>query len=235
MCTFHFIIVGTTDAEKITNFRTYTPSTGKSVIFPKWGSWQDTPAWNWPKYLACELFLGTSRVRDILPSEPHAEGQLQTCTGTVQLHLLSVTMAPKQISFGNLPTAEVSVLFEVRIWSVLAWICKKLFVKLLLIHISFSFLYSSVFEASGTSKGYRWEMLLHLLKTATGIMSWLNSWKYTQCQRQCICMGCTSSITMVVLFWSICATRAHFPKVISILETSWRARDEPNFWKSGFI
>lgn len=138
MCTFHFIIVGTTDAEKITNFRTYTPSTGKSVVFPKWGSWQDTPAWKWPKYLACELFLGTSRVRDTLPSEPHAEGQLQTCTVTVQLHSLSVTMAPKQISLGTLPTAEVCALFEDRIWSVLAWICKKLFVKLLLINISFS-------------------------------------------------------------------------------------------------
>lgn len=233
MCTFHFIIVGTTDTEKITNFRSYTPSTEKSVVFPKWGSWQDIPAWKWPKNLACELFLGTSRTRGTPLLEPHAERQLQPCTGTVQHRSLSVTMTPKQIRFGTLPTAEVCVLFET--WSMLAWICSKLFVKLLLIHISFSSLYKSVFEASRASKGYRWGMLLHLLKTACGIMSWLNSWKYTQCQRQCICMSCTSSITMVVLLWSICATRAHFPKVVSILETSWRARNETHFWKSGFI
>lgn len=119
--------------------------------------------------------------------------QLQPCAGTIQWQSPSVMMGPKKISFGTPPTADVCVLFEDKIWAMLVWICYKLCVKLLLTHISFSSpFYNSVFEASRARKWYIWEMLLCLLKTAPGIMSWLNSWKYSQCQRQFICIGCTS-------------------------------------------
>lgn len=72
--------------------------------------------------------------------------------------LLSVTTAPKQISFGTPLTPGVCVLVKDKISAMLVRICYKLFLKLLLTNISFSSsLYHSVFEAYRELKGYIFE------------------------------------------------------------------------------
>lgn len=190
LCTFHFVLVGTTNTEQITTSSTYTQSTGKSTDLPKGGR----SPWQSASYSGVEMTQksgGKRSWRRLSIRAPCRGAAPALCRdGAMPFPFCDDGTQANQL--WDSP-ADICVLFEDKIWAILLWICYKSFLKLLLAHIFFSSsLDNSVFEASRALKRYMWEMLFCLLKTAPGIMSWLNSCKYTRCQRQIIYIGCTS-------------------------------------------